>query len=346
VILTIVGARPQFIKAAVVSRALANEGIAECVVHTGQHYDENLSGVFWKELGLPPIFRNLEIGSDLQGKQTAKILEGIEALIIETKPEAVLLYGDTNSTLGGALAASKFPEITIVHIEAGLRSFNRSMPEEINRIVTDHLSTVLFCSSSTGVKHLASEGISDNVFDVGDVMYDSLNLFSSNNHGSNKWKSDTPFILLTIHRPVNTDSQENLVNILEAIRQTDLRTVWPVHPRNRAALQTLNLPQKLEIVPPASYFEMISLLNACEMVITDSGGLQKEAYWSRKRCVTVRTETEWVETLKDDANILTSARTEEILRAISKRPVIEWEKNMYGNGTASIRIAEILKKIL
>lgn len=349
-ILTVLGARPQFVKAAVVSKALAEVGIEEKVVHTGQHYDEEMSGVFWKELSLPAIYANLEAGSGTHGKQTAHIIEKTEELIIRLNPKAVMVYGDTNSTIGAAIAASKFSQIKIIHVEAGLRSFNRDMPEEINRVVTDHLSHLLFCSSSEGVMQLEKEGVTKNVFETGDVMHDCLKMFQALASKTpfktiNQEEIRSPFILMTIHRPSNTDNPENLQQILKAVAATNQQVIWPIHPRNKSRLDGL-LPENILAISPVSYLEMLKLLHLCNAVITDSGGLQKEAYWMQKPCITVRTETEWVETLQKGANQLTGPNTNEILKAYGNITRAEWIPDLYGDGKASQKIAAIIREHL
>lgn len=350
-ILTILGARPQFVKAAVVSKALKNAGIDEKIVHTGQHYDDQMSGVFWRELGLPEIYTNLEVGSGLHGKQTAEIIEKVERLIVDLNPQAILVYGDTNSTLGGAIAASKFNDIKLIHVEAGLRSFNRAMPEEINRIVSDHLSHILFCSSENGVRQLASEGITSNVFDVGDVMHDCINTFTPVAERSVSGErvdqfGNADFLVMTIHRPSNTDNEQNMQAILNAIQDIRKMVVWPVHPRNRNSVSRMNLPSNLVLLEPVPYFDMLYLLKKCQGVLTDSGGLQKEAYWMKKKCITIRTETEWTETLAGNANTLTGPDTEKILAAYHNYHPVVWDDQLYGDGFASQRIAEKLKELL
>lgn len=350
-ILTILGARPQFVKAAVVSRALKNAGLEENIVHTGQHYDDQMSGVFWRELGLPDTYINLEVGSGSHGKQTAQIIEKVEDLLIELKPKAVLIYGDTNSTLAGAIAASKFSQIKIVHVEAGLRSFNREMPEEINRVVSDHLSHVLFCSSEMGVNQLRKEGIFNHVYNVGDVMHDCVNRFSPIAETKSSllnvpYYKKGEYNLMTVHRPSNTDVVENMRSILQAVEEMDENVVWPVHPRNKSSISKMKLPENLSLCDPLPYFDMLYLLKYCKVVITDSGGLQKEAYWMKKKCITIRTETEWVETLAGNANTLTGPNKEKILKAYKDKSEIEWDNKLYGEGNASEKIASILKEIL
>lgn len=347
-ILTIVGARPQFIKAAVVSRALSDLGINEEIIHTGQHYDHEMSTVFWEELDIPPPTVNLEVGSGSHGAQTGQMMEKIEAFIFSQPkpPSSLMVYGDTNSTLAGSIVASKL-HIPVIHIEAGLRSFNRKMPEEINRILTDNVSSLLFCSSEKGVEQLKKEQVEGHIFDVGDVMYDAFLTFSkiSKNRSSNRDLISEKYYLATIHRPSNTDSEENLSSILRAFNQIDNKIIWPVHPRNKKRLSELQIPENLTLISPQSYFNMNALLRNAEKVITDSGGLQKEAYWAKKPCITVRDETEWEETLYGEWNQLTGPNTEKILKANEKKPFTEW-RPLYGDGSASSKIAKHIKTFL
>jgi UDP-GlcNAc3NAcA epimerase len=350
-VLTIVGARPQFVKAAVVSKALSQAGIDEQIVHTGQHYDHEMSTVFWEELGLPAPSVNLEVGSGSHGKQTGIMLQKLEKFVLDLskKPEALLVYGDTNSTLAGAIAASKL-HIPVVHVEAGLRSFNREMPEEINRVLTDHVSDILFCSSKQGVEQLSKEGIVKNVYNVGDVMYDALLTFSEIADKKFELQDILPFetnsyYLATIHRPSNTDNDENLNSIIGAFGKLENPVIWPVHPRNKKKLAELDIPENLYLIDPVSYFKMMVLLKNCTKVITDSGGLQKEAYWMKKPCITVREETEWVETLEGGWNILTDPIQKNILLSVQKSPSQSW-KSLYGDGKASVKIAETIEQTI
>ena len=344
-ILTVVGARPQFVKAAVVAKALKIRGINEQIIHTGQHYDHDMSTVFWEELDIPKPSINLNVGSSSHGAQTAQMIQKIEEHIfsMSSKPTALMVYGDTNSTLAGAIVASKI-HIPIIHIEAGLRSFNREMPEEINRVLTDHISELLFCSSENGVRQLKNENINGITFNVGDVMYDAFLTFSEI---SSEKKSasllldelDQDYYLATIHRPSNTDNKESLNSIMEAFAMLDRQVVWPVHPRNKSHLNELKLPPNLKIILPQSYFDMNALIRNCRKVLTDSGGVQKEAYWAKKPCITIREETEWVETLNGRWNQLTGPNTSKILDAMSKEPNTKWVP-LYGDGNASTVIAE------
>ena len=350
-ILTVIGARPQFVKAAVVSRALKARGIEEAVIHTGQHYDSTMSDVFWEELGLSPWLSNLMVGSGNHGTQTAKIIEGIESILLKTSEiNGLIVYGDTNSTLGAALAAVKL-HIPVIHIEAGLRSFNRKMPEEVNRVMTDHISALLFCSSETGVEWLRREGIEKGVFNVGDVMADAHRYYSTQSEGALAQAElgvniSQPFVIATIHRPSNTDDTRSLEEIIRGL-ETDGRTViWPLHPRLKSHMQGRELPPNIKLTRPLSYFEMLDALSLCELIYTDSGGLQKEAYWSRKPCVTMRLETEWVETVESGWNILSGPSAVEMNQArerLEQRP--EWIP-LYGDGFAADRIAECIESFL
>jgi UDP-GlcNAc3NAcA epimerase len=343
-IVTIIGARPQFVKAAVVSKALKDEGLDEFIIHSGQHYDDKMSQIFWDELNIPQPRINLNIGSGSHAVQTADIMISLEKVLLQFagKVKCLIVYGDTNTTLAGALTASKIG-IPIVHIEAGLRSFNREMPEEINRVVTDHLSDVLFCPSQKAIENLKCEGIVNNIFNVGDVMYDCFVEFSTR-------AKETPVLglvdtkqnttLFTLHRPVNTDSASNIQSILNQIGKLPTQVIWPIHPRNKQLLGDLDLPRNVILVPPLSYLEILDVLNKCEKVITDSGGLQKEAYWAKKPCLTVRSETEWVETLKGGWNILTTKDT--LAEDFMKTPSTTWAP-LYGDGSASKSIAKVVK---
>lgn len=348
-ILTIVGARPQFIKAAMVSKAFKNINLEEKIIHTGQHYDENMSEVFWEELGIPKTFANLNIGSGLHGEQTARMIIEIEKHILKLKPKYILLYGDTNSTLAGAIAASKL-NTKIIHVEAGVRSFNRTMPEEVNRILTDKISSVLFCSSESGVEQLKSEGLVDHVYNVGDVMYDAVKLFSNLHSLEDKIDQILPFddrnfALATIHRPSNTDEKNNFQNILDAFGKLHFNIVFPLHPRIKEKIHSFFIPENVFIIPPVSYIEMQGLLHYCSKVFTDSGGLQKEAYWHRKQCITIRDETEWIETIHDNWNSLTGPDGSKIRVASEKMPLKESWYPLYGDGAAAEKIASILNNL-
>lgn len=343
-IVTIIGARPQIIKAAALSRAIkshyTNE-IQEIIVHTGQHYDDNMSQVFFDELDIPRPDYNLHVGSAPHGVQTARMTEGIEDILLKESPDYIVLYGDTNSTLAGAVAAAKI-HIPIVHIEAGLRSFNKAMPEEINRIVCDHCSTLLFSPTLSGVENLRREGFAidnkgpyniDNpkVYHCGDIMYDNslhfANLAETKTDIIQRLNlSDQPFILATIHRDTNTDYPERLNSIFSALIELskETRIVLPLHPRTNKLLKT-NLPKAIQdqifgtknitVIPPVSFLEMIALERHTHLVMTDSGGVQKEAYFFKKPCIILRPETEWVEIVETGNAILTDANYNRILQA-------------------------------
>ena len=356
-IVSIVGARPQFVKAATVSRALARTAsIREVLVHTGQHYDTNMSGVFFDELGIPKPSYNLGIGSAGQGAQTGRMLEAIENVLIEERPDWVLVYGDTNSTIAGALAAAKL-HISVAHVEAGLRSFNRRMPEEVNRVVTDHLSDLLFAPTTTAVKNLAHEGIdAAKVAMVGDVMYDTALHFRERALSQSRIRdlldlSEGQYVLATIHRAENTDEPARLRAIIGAIAQVskDRRVVLPVHPRTRNAIRNagLSLPDTLHLIEPVSYLDMVMLECGAELIVTDSGGVQKEAYFFRVPCLTLRNETEWVELVQCGWNRLL-APTDEAAVAEGIRTALRagrpdtWLASLYGDGAAADAIASCL----
>ncbi len=360
-IVTIIGARPQFIKASTVTRAIAkyNRGkakkaqITEVILHTGQHYDEAMSSIFFRELEIPKPKYNLNIGSGTHGVQTGQMLAGIEKVLIKEKPNWVLVYGDTNSTLAGALAAAKI-HIPIVHVEAGLRSFNRRMPEEINRIVADLLSSFLFCPSQVAVDNLAREGIIKNVFIVGDVMVDALCFASekSARHArvlrKHKLQPDK-YLLATIHRAENTDNRERLENIMKALSKIakNETVVLPMHPRTRRLLgdrytSLLTSSSSLKIIEPVGYFDIIALEKSARMILTDSGGIQKEAYWLKVPCATLRDETEWLETVDSGWNILTGANSAKIIKTVSAFKTPVKHPMLYGNGKAAEKCLKTL----
>ena len=350
-ILTVVGARPQFVKAAVVSKALFEAGIPEEIVHTGQHYDEKMSAVFWQELGLPKIANNLQVGSGSHAVQTAEMMVKIESFLLQNpgRYRYMMVYGDTNSTLASALVAAKFP-MKLIHIESGLRSFNRSMPEEVNRIVTDQLSDILFCSSEHGIEQLQHEGIGSNVYNCGDVMQDAVLTFlpvalEHDRSGERFCSSKGQYSLLTLHRPSNVDDPDTLKRIFERLAALEENFIWPVHPRVGGRIAGIRIPDNIRRMEPLSYFEMLAAIHFSKKVVTDSGGLQKEAYWLKKPCVTLRGETEWVETLHDRWNVLIKDYDDP---AAFKRVFTEsvhentWHP-LYGDGAAAVKIAAILK---
>ncbi|WP_342740140.1 UDP-N-acetylglucosamine 2-epimerase (non-hydrolyzing) [Bradyrhizobium sp. B117] len=340
-ILTVVGARPQFIKAAAVSRAIREtEGLSEVMVHTGQHFDSNMSAVFFEELGIPEPQHHLDIHSGGHGDMTGRMLMAVEPILIEEKPDWVVVYGDTNSTLAGSLAASKL-HIPVAHVEAGLRSFNRRMPEEINRLVTDHLSTLQFCPTTTAVANLAAEGIRKGVHHVGDVMYDAT-LFAikraaeSSNLLSNLGLEPNGYALATVHRAENTNTPGQLRSVIEFLQEKAQRrpVVLPLHPRTGQAASRMGIRlDGLQVIDPVGYLDMAKLLHHAAAVYTDSGGLQKEAYFHRVPCVTLRDETEWTETIAHGWNKLWKGPDYAARGEISE----------YGNGRAAFMIADLLK---
>ena len=359
-VITIVGARPQFVKAAAVSRAIAQRNKAgrgarleERIVHTGQHYDANMSGVFFDELKIPPPAVNLEVGSGPHGQQTGAMLERIEQVLLEDKPDWVLIYGDTNSTLAGALAAVKL-HIPIAHVEAGLRSFNRRMPEEINRVVADGLSALLFCPTETAVRNLAQEGITKGVHQVGDVMYDSVLFNTALAEASSKVIDQfslepKAYYLATVHRAENTDDPVRLKGILDAFRQIRRPIILPLHPRTRKTLGTEldSLDGPVRIVDPVPYLDMLMLERNAGMILTDSGGVQKEAYWFSVPCVTLRDETEWVELVEAGCNRIVGASSQSILKAVEQfesscKDVFATPTDLYGDGHSAEQIAATL----
>ena len=345
-ILTIVGARPQFIKAAAVSHVLRRHH-DEQLVHTGQHYDDNMSALFFRQLGIPEPDHHLEIGSGPHGRQTGRMMEAIEGLMLENRPDWMLLYGDTNSTLAGALAAAKL-HVPVAHVEAGLRSFNRQMPEEINRVLTDHVSTLLFCPSAVAVANLAAEGLTKGVHDVGDVMADSLKLAAaaaSNDSVVQRLGLEPGrYALVTVHRAENTDNASHLTAILRAIDAMPFPVVFPVHPRTRAVITAngWHPGANVQLIEPQGYIDMVALLAGARLVCTDSGGLQKEAYWLAKPCVTLRTETEWVETVASGWNVLAPPTHANITELAVRATAPATRPALYGEGGASERIAEII----
>lgn len=348
-VLTIIGARPQFIKASVVSRAIAQkDGIEEIMLHTGQHFDTNMSDIFFNQLNIPRPGIQLDIHGGGHGDMTGRMLAEIELALLEHKPDRVLVYGDTNSTLAGALAAAKL-HVPVAHVEAGLRSFNMQMPEEINRILTDQISDLLFCPTDTAIKNLNAEGFAAKpvkVLQVGDVMQDAALLFAK--------KAEAPsdglpegFVLATLHRAENTDDPSCLANIVDAlnsIHKTIAPVVLPLHPRTRKLISQQGLKLNVHLIDPVGYFEMVWLLDHCNLVLTDSGGVQKEAFFFGKACVTMREQTEWVELIEAGVNELVGADTDKILAAVRSnagRKVCD-ETSLYGGGRASQRIVNVL----
>lgn len=347
-ILTVIGARPQFIKAAAVSNKL-RKNHEEVLVHTGQHYDNNMSDIFFDELGIPKPNYNLNIGSGNHGYQTGKMLMELESIYLNEKPDLVLVYGDTNSTLAGALAASKLL-IPVAHIEAGLRSFNMKMPEEQNRVLTDHISKYLFAPTDTAIKNLKNENITENVFNTGDVMFDAIKLFKEkaletstvlidNNISPNE------YILSTIHRAENTNDINRLKNIINALNECEKNIVLPLHPRTHKFIKDygLTINDNIKIIAPVGYLDMINLENNSQKIVTDSGGVQKEAYFLQKPCITMRDETEWIETVENGWNTIVGSNKEKILDAIINFNPKGEQKMAFGYGNAADIISEKLK---
>lgn len=356
-ITTVVGARPQFVKAAVVSRALEKFGLEEVIVHTGQHYDANMSALFFEEMQIPLPKYNLEISNLNHGAMTGRMLEGIENILVAEKPDMVLVYGDTNSTLAGALAASKL-HIPVAHVEAGLRSFNNRMPEEINRILTDRIASVLFCPTATAVENLRKEGFENfdcQVVNCGDVMQDAAFFYarisdSRSNILQRLELDQQSFVLATIHRQENTDDPLKLKDIFEALEKisASARVVLPIHPRTWKIMVEARIKPSFDLIEPVGYLDMIQLLKKSELVLTDSGGLQKEAYFFKKYCITLRDETEWTELTTNGYNLLAGNEQSKILDAYhklrSKSP--DFSGDLYGNGQAAEIIAGYLTNLV
>lgn len=352
-ILTIIGARPQFIKAATISRVIrATDNIYEVIVHTGQHFDKNMSDIFFDEMDIPRPNYHLDISSLSHGAMTGRMLESIEAIIFNEKPDWVVVYGDTNSTLAGALAASKL-HIKVAHIEAGLRSFNMKMPEEQNRVLTDRLSSILFCPTDSAVVNLNNEGygnISCAIRKVGDVMFDAA-LFYRNLARKPAWLDEldigSQYCLATIHRAENTDDPCRLASIIEALNQIHKQTpiVMPLHPRTSRVLKDLGLVLNAHVVEPLGYLEMVYLLSTCEFVVSDSGGLQKEAFFFNKQCLVLRDETEWVELVDAGYNLLVGTEKSSIVMGVDKLgEPLSYSEQFYGDGKAAEKIVyELLR---
>ncbi|HMN10620.1 MAG TPA: UDP-N-acetylglucosamine 2-epimerase (non-hydrolyzing) [Gemmatimonadaceae bacterium] len=349
-VVTVVGARPQFIKAWPVGRALQEAGIEECLVHTGQHYDERMSRVFFDEMGIRRPERNLEVGSASHGAQTGRMLEALEQVLLEERPQWVVVYGDTNSTLAGALAACKL-QLPIAHVEAGLRSFNRGMPEEHNRVLTDHCSELLLCPTQTAVDNLAREGVTHGVQLVGDVMYDAVLHFGAMARAQSRILEacairDGAYYLATIHRASNTDDAEKLMALLGSLDALDAPVILPLHPRTRERLAQHAPPERhsrLRLIEPVGYLDMLRLEQGARAIITDSGGVQKEAYFFGIPCFTMRTETEWVETVQSGWNALVGDEGGGLASTVSayRRPTVP-QPRLFGSGDAARRIVSLL----
>jgi UDP-GlcNAc3NAcA epimerase len=347
-VVSIVGARPQFIKLAPVSRALRLRH-QEVIVHTGQHYDENMSSIFFDEMTIPAPDYNLEIGSGLHGQQTGQMLAAIEQVLLDERPSVVVVFGDTNSTLAGALAAAKL-HLPVAHVEAGLRSFNREMPEEINRVLTDHVSTQLYCPTETGVRNLANEGITADVENVGDVMYDVVREVQPRLGQHARLLQQTldlvpqDYVVVTIHRPANTDDPAALRSIAQALNACAVPVIFPVHPRTRNAMiqYDISWSDHVRQIEPVGHLDLLALASQASHVVTDSGGVQKEAFLVGTPCITLREETEWPETTAGGWNVLVGTHTEAISAALARpRPAV-LQENPFGHGDAAERIAATL----
>jgi len=351
-IASIIGARPQFIKVKPLVDELRRRKVEHILVHTGQHYDYEMSKTFFVELDIPEPAYNLEVGSHTQGKQTALMLERTEKVLLKERPDIAIVYGDTNSTLAGALAAAKL-NIPVAHIEAGLRSYRLDMPEEINRVLTDHISGFLFCPTTASVSNLKKEGITQGVYLVGDVMYD---IFESRKSKIENKEAKIlqelnlkpkEYLLLTIHRQENTDNVENVEAILSALIETKQKTVFPIHPRTEKTMRRITNPglrafKDFLVIKPVNYLDMLILEKNARKVLTDSGGVQKEAYWFGIPCITLRNETEWVETVKDGCNTLAGTDREKITNAITQFNPRKTPDKCFGNGQAAEKIVTTL----
>ncbi len=349
-ILTVIGARPQFVKAASVSRQLRKHN-EEILLHTGQHYDDNMSDSFFRDLKIPEPDFNLNVGSGNHGNQTGEMLKGIEVILLREEPDLVLLYGDTNSTISGSLASVKL-HIPVAHIESGLRSFNRYMPEEINRVVTDHLSSILFAPTDIAVKNLKMEGIAqERIFRTGDVMYDAF-LFAKKNldllHILNKYKLiENEYVLSTVHRPENTDSKEDLQNLFNGLNGSPKRVILPLHPRTKFCMERYSFNEEMweniQFIEPAGYLDFIGLEIGAWKIATDSGGIQKEAYLAGKPCITLRKQTEWLETVQAGWNVITSNDTELIIDKLNNFNPKGVRDCLYGDGKTSEEILKVIE---
>jgi UDP-N-acetylglucosamine 2-epimerase len=347
-IISVVGARPEFVQAALLSKAIRKQHV-EILVHTGQHYDYMMNDVFFRDLELSAPEQNLGVGSGSHAQQTGEIMIRFEQVLQRERPDWVIVRGDTNSTLGAALAAAKlgFP---VAHIEAGMRSFNRAMPEEINRVLADRLSALLFCATETSVQNLAQEGIVAGVHYVGDVMFDAALHFSAlavaQSHVLEQARLiPGKYLLVTVHRSANTDNRENLRRIFSALDQLDEPIVFPVHPRTRGVLNELQIEPRphVRLIEPVGYLDMLNLEKHARKILTDSGGVQREAYYLGVPCITLRDETEWVETIEDGWNVLVGADADRIVNAVHAfEPPTGKPSGRFGDGRASEKIVEIL----
>ncbi len=349
-IVSVVGARPQFIKVNPIIEQLNKVDICHRLIHTGQHYDYEMSRIFFDQMNIPVPDYNLEVGSYSHGKQTGLMLQQIEEILLKEKPDFVLVYGDTNSTLAAALAAVKL-HFRIAHVEAGLRSFNMSMPEEVNRRITDHISTILFCPTENAVFNLKNENISKGLFNVGDIMFDAfLNASEISQQKSDILQkinvASKNYLLLTIHRAENVDVIEKLNNIIEAIGSRQETFIFPVHPRTKKQLAKLNMTEfkNIHCIEPVGYLDMVCLEKNANIILTDSGGVQKEAYFSKVPCITLREETEWIETLEKGWNTLVGSDKNEINSALDNLTCPTVYDNLYGDGNCAEKITAVLLK--
>lgn len=339
-IIAIIGARPQFIKHFPLE--LASKGkINLLTIHTGQHYNAEMSQIFFDELGMSKPDYMLEVGSGTHGMQTGKMMIDIESVLLKEQPDGVIVYGDTNSTLAGSLVASKL-HIPIFHIEAGIRSYNREMPEEINRVLTDHVSSLMFVPSKIGVANLKKEGIEKNVIEVGDIMKDLIEAAVNNKWLTRENDEKEPYYYATIHRPYNTDSKDRLLDVLNMLNSLDKKVIFPIHPRTKNLMLEFKLNVSdfinVEFIEPQGYLNNLSYLSYSSGLVTDSGGMQKEAYWMKKRCVTIRKETEWVETVEHNWNTLVFNNLETVKECLLSVP--ESYIPLYGDGNAGNRIID------
>jgi UDP-GlcNAc3NAcA epimerase len=352
-IVTVLGARPQFIKAATISRVVQKDSaIKEIIIHTGQHYDQNMSDIFFDEMQIPKPDHFLQITSKFHGEMTGKMMEGIEKILLHEKPDVVLVYGDTNSTLAGALAAGKL-HIPIAHVEAGLRSYNRKMPEEINRVLTDHLSEWLFAPTDSAVENLSKEGVdSQKVYHVGDVMYDAIQFYQKISEQQSSIVSQLglkpgDFILVTIHRAENTNDTGRMEEILTQLNSLakDRVVVFPMHPRTRHMLGDHSLIKNIKVVDPVGYFDMIALQRASRLIVTDSGGVQKEAFIHGKYCITVREETEWIELVEAGFNFLATPlnKITDLVNTLWNKPLNPGDFKPYGDGHSAEKIIKTIR---
>jgi UDP-GlcNAc3NAcA epimerase len=351
-IVTIIGARPQFVKASVISKALRQAGHTQILVNTGQHYDDNMARIFFEEMGIPKPDYDLGVGSGTHASQTAGSLVGIEEILLSEKPDFIIVFGDTNATLAGALAAAKL-HIKIAHIEAGLRSYNRDMPEEINRVVTDVLSDLLFVPTEVAADNLEREGITAGIHIVGDAMVDTLMTYTKIAEQKSRVLDDlklekNEFLLMTIHRPSNADHDDRLLSILGQVSRLNLPVIFPVHPRSRPRVEKLisQTSGNIRIIDPIGYLDMMMLEKYAKLIITDSGGVQKEAYLHKTPCLTVRGETEWVETVRDGWNYVVGDQLDKIYTLSNDFPKPQQWKPHYGDGQSADKIVRLLEENL